>query len=135
MRLEDLGKLVLRLAIGGMLLIHGIAKITGMEGAMGFIGSALASRGLPDFLKYGVYLGEVVAPILLIIGLLTRLGALMIMVNMGFAIFLVQMAKIDVVDGGAWGVEKEMLFLLGAFAVFCLGAGRISARKGVPKVD
>src|SRR5688572_2148132 len=112
MRLDDLGKLILRLAVGGMLLIHGIFKITAMETTMGFIGGALTANGLPDAIKYGVYLGEVVAPILLIFGFLTRLGALMIVVNMAMAIFLVQMEKIAVVKMGAWGIELEMFYLL-----------------------
>jgi len=136
MRLEDLGKLILRVTIGGLLLMHGIGKITGMEGAMSFIGGALTSHGLPDAIKYGVYLGEVVGPILLLLGFLTRLGAVMIVVNMAMAIFLARMDKVgQVVTGGAWGVELEALFLLGALAVFCLGAGSISMRKGVPKID
>jgi putative oxidoreductase len=136
MRLEDLGKLILRLTVGGLLLMHGIAKVMDPNMAMGFIGTQLASHGLPDFIKYGVFLGEVAGPLLLILGFLTRLGALMIVVNMAMAIFLVNMDNVAVIKaGGAWAIEIEAFFLLGALAVFCLGAGRVSLRKGVPKVD
>ena len=136
MRLEDLGKLILRLMVGGLLLMHGIAKITGFEGTMGFVGGLLTQHGLPDVIKYGVFLGEVVGPLLVIVGFLTRLAALMIVVDMGMAIFLAKMAEVAVVKaGGQWAIETEAFYLLGALAVFCLGAGRISLRKGVPRVD
>jgi putative oxidoreductase len=74
---------------------------------------------------------------LLIVGFLTRLGAFMIVVNKGMAIFHARSDSVAVVVGqsGAWGIEIEAFFLLGALAVFCLGAGRVSLRKGVPKVD
>ncbi len=58
--------------------MHGIEPITaGVQG-----------NGMPSFLAYGVYLGEVLGPILVIIGLFTRLGALMVVVNMIVAIVI-----------------------------------------------
>ncbi len=48
----DLGKLIIRLTLGGLMLFHGIAKLLN---GVGFIEGELASHGLPTFLAYGVY--------------------------------------------------------------------------------
>ena len=55
---DDAGKLLLRLAVGGLMLFHGIHKlIDGVDGISGM----LAAQGLPGFIAYGVLVGEVVA--------------------------------------------------------------------------
>ncbi len=69
----DLGKLIVRLTLGGLLLFHGIAKLLN---GIGFIEGQLASHGLPTILAYGVYIGgEVIAPLMVILGYQTRIGA------------------------------------------------------------
>lgn len=56
----DIGKLILRLMVGGLMLFHGLAKIThGIE----FIKGTLLSKGLPELMSYGVYVGEVDRPV------------------------------------------------------------------------
>src|SRR5690606_18181180 len=76
--LDDLAKLLLRLVLGVLILFHGWAKL---RHGIGGIEAMLAVRGLPSFLAWGVYLGEVVAPLLLILGVYTRLAAALILVN------------------------------------------------------
>ena len=56
---ESIAKLLLRLALGGAILLHGIAKLTG---GIGGIAGMVSAAGLPSFLAYGVYVGEVIAP-------------------------------------------------------------------------
>lgn len=68
----DLGILILRLSVGILMLLHGIAKLS--HGAEG-IEQMLAASGLPSFIAYGVYVGEVIAPLLIILGLGTRAAA------------------------------------------------------------
>ncbi len=68
----------------------------------------LGSQGLPGFLAYGVYLGEVVGPVLVIIGLYTRIGAFLVIGNMLVALAL---------------AHSQELFSLGS-----MGAGRSSYR-------
>ncbi len=71
-RSDDTGKLVLRLALGILILLHGVAKIgAGVSG----VGGMLASHGLPSALAYLVYVGEIVAPVLVIVGIYTRPAA------------------------------------------------------------
>src|SRR5688500_3225942 len=84
--MEDFGKLVLRLTLGVLILLHGVSKI---KGGVGFLTPMLQGVGLPPWFAYGVYIGEIVAPIMVILGLFTRTGAFIIFVNMVFAIVLV----------------------------------------------
>jgi putative oxidoreductase len=66
------------------MLLHGIAKI----GQTTFIEGMLADQGLPTIMAYGVYLTEIVAPILILIGLRTRLAALAYAFGVLFIMFL-----------------------------------------------
>ena len=68
----DLGLLVLRLALGVILLFHGVSKL--LHG-VAWIQQPLAALGLPGVLAYGAYLAELIAPVLLIVGMWTRIAA------------------------------------------------------------
>ena len=59
------GKLILRLTVGGLMLFHGIHKVLHPE-SLNFISSNLETAGLPGMLAYGVYVGEIVAPLMII---------------------------------------------------------------------
>ena len=91
----------------------------------------LAAAHLPFFIAYGVYVGEIVAPIFLIIGLWTRVASLVVAFNMVMAISLEAWRLAPTINrGGGWGVEVEAFFLLTALTVFFLGAGRYSISRG-----
>ena len=122
---EDFGKLILRLTVGGLLLLHGVHKLLG---GIEPIKHMLAAHGAPDMLAYGVYAGEIAAPVLLIIGLASRLGAGLIVINMIVAALLAGGGRLLALDGqtGGYAMELEAFYLLGALAVMFLGAGRLS---------
>jgi putative oxidoreductase len=121
---DDAGKLVLRLTVAGLMLFHGVAKIM-HPGSLDFIGGMLAGYGLPSILAYGVYVGEVVAPMMVIVGYKARLGALLMAINMLFAIVLAHTGDLlSLSEHGGWSVELQMFFLLTAVAVVFLGSGR-----------
>lgn len=121
---DDLGKLVLRVSVGLLMLLHGIAKL---QGGVGGIAGMLAGHGLPGFLAYGVYLGEVVGPVLVIIGLFTRVGAVLMVGNMLVAFALAHMDELfSMGQMGGWALETQGLFLFGSVAIALLGAGRLS---------
>lgn len=122
---EDWGKLVLRVVLGLLILMHGIAKVMG---GPAFIMELLTRNGLPSQLGYLVYVGEVLAPLLVIIGLWTRPAALVIAINMVVAIALVHMPELLTLSKtGGWALELQGMFLFGALALAMLGAGRLSA--------
>jgi len=121
---QDLGKLILRLALGAMILMHGIAKLTG---GLGGIEEMLAARGLPSFLAYGALVGEVLAPLMVLVGFHARIGAALIAVNMLFALALVHAGQLlQVNEQGGWAVELQGMFLFTAIAIALLGPGKYS---------
>ena len=123
-RLDDAGKLLLRLTIGVLVLLHGIPKV--MSGAAQIV-DLVERSGLPGFLGYGALIGEVLAPLLLITGIWTRVAALLIVCNMAVAVALVHMGHLFTLnEQGGWAVELQVLFLFGAVAIALLGAGRYS---------
>jgi len=84
----DVGRLILRITVGGLMLFHGVAKIL-HPASLDFIAGMLTANNFPTFLVYGVFIGEVIAPIMVIAGYQARIGGLLIAVNMIFAILLV----------------------------------------------
>jgi putative oxidoreductase len=125
--MEDIGKLVLRLALGLLVLFHGIAKI---KGGVGFLTPMLSGMGLPTWLEYGAYLGEVAGPIMVIIGLFARTGAFLIFVNMLFAVALVHMPQLfTLAKEGGWALELQGMYLFTAFALVLLGPGRYAITR------
>ena len=121
---EDLGKLLLRSVLAILMLMHGIAKVIGgVDGIAGLV----AKTGLPAELAYLVYVGEVIAPLLVLFGLWTRPAALIIAINMIVAIWLVHSHELfDLTKTGGWALELQGLFLFGTIAIALLGAGRFS---------
>ena len=121
---DDLGKLVLRSAVAILVLLHGISKlIGGIDGITGMVTNA----GLPAIFAYGVYIGEVVAPVLVLIGLWTRAAAAVMVINMVVAIMLAHLPDLAQMNKmGGWALELQGMFLFGAIAVVLLGAGRYS---------
>lgn len=125
---DDIGKLILRLSVAVLMLFHGVAKILHTE-SLGAIGGKLSAVGLPYFVSYGVYIGEVIAPLIVIIGLYSRIGAAFMVINMLFAIGLVHTGDIlALTKHGGWAIELQMLYLLGGVAIIFLGSGRYAVR-------
>ena len=121
---DDVAKLLLRLTLGVLILLHGISKI---RGGPGFILDIVDKAGLPEPFGYLVYVGEVLAPLLVIIGLWTRLAALVIAINMIVAVLLVHLGQVFTLnETGGWALELQGLYLVVAIAVALCGAGRYS---------
>ncbi len=125
---ESTGKLILRIALGTLILLHGIGKL--MHGA-DWIDGALATEGLPVFFKYGVYIGEIVAPLLVIAGYYARIGAWLIAVLMLFAFGLVHGAELFVIDpqSGGLALEKQYMYFFSAIALALIGPGRYAINQ------
>ena len=121
---NDVGKLILRLALGICVLLHGIAKLTG--GVSGISGM-LSGAGLPGVLAYGVYVGEVIAPLMVILGFYSRIGAWIIVINMIFALGLAHMSELfSLSSSGGWAIELQVMFLFSAVAIALIGPGRFA---------
>ena len=130
---EDLGKLLLRITCGGLVLPHGAFKIfVEIESIKGMVTAA----GLPAFLAYGSVIGEFVAPLFLIAGWKSRIAALIIAFNMLAAILI---AHRDIIfrvnDYWGWMIELNMFIMLTALTAFFLGAGKHSLSRGRGRWD
>lgn len=118
---DDLGKLILRVTVGGLMLFHGVAKL---QSGIGGISGMLAAKGLPTFLAYGVYVGEIVAPLLLIVGLFTRPAAAVFVFNMIVAVALAHPGDLfKVGEHGGWALELQGFYILTALVVALIGPG------------
>ena len=121
---EDIGKLILRVSIAGLMLFHGFFKLfNGIDG----IKYLVTQAGLPEFIAYGIYFGEIIFPFLIIIGLFTRISSLFFALTMFFAIFLAHSADIFVLEKtGGPVIELPLLYLLASLSIMFIGAGKYS---------
>ncbi|GAA3983514.1 DoxX family protein [Comamonas faecalis] len=109
------GAVLLRTVLALLILLHGWAKITG---GVGWIAGMLQGHGLPGYLAYAVYLGEVVAPLLMLVGVWVAPAALVVAINMLVALFLVHQGHFFSINkSGGWELELQAMFLVGALVV------------------
>ncbi len=118
----DAGLLVLRLSVGVLMLLHGIAKlIYGIDPIVQMTEAA----GLPSFVAYGVYIGEFIAPLFIIAGVATRVAAAVFSFNMLVATLLAHSAQVFQLDAmGGWALELQGLYFFGALVLVFTGAGK-----------
>lgn len=125
--LNDTGKLVLRLTLGILILLHGIAKLTN---GIAPIEGMVTGMGLPAFIAYGVYAGEILGPLLLIVGFYARIGAALIAINMLVAIALAHASEVTSLgQTGGWALELQGMFLFTAIALMLMGPGRFGVNQ------
>lgn len=123
----DLGKLLLRIGVGGLMLFHGIYKL--MYGFQG-IKDLLIAKNLPEPLWIGAFIGEVIAPLCILLGVFTRVSALILALTMVFSIALAfGTAGFGLGQHGAPIVELNLLYMFSALALFFVGGGRFAIYK------
>ncbi|THC46684.1 DoxX family protein [Massilia sp. Mn16-1_5] len=121
---DDSGKLLLRAVLAILILFHGVSKLMG---GIGPIVGMVEKAGLPSIFAYGVYVGEVIAPLLILVGVFTRPAALIVAINMVVALLLAHTSQFFTMgQTGGWALELQGMYLAGALAVALLGAGRYS---------
>ena len=108
----------LAFSLGFLLLFHGVDKI--MNGT-GFIEKMLTNANIPyaKYITYGVFIGEVLAPILLIIGRYVKIAGGIIAFNMLAAIFLDHKDTIFTLsEHGGWSIELQVLYFIAGLTLF-----------------
>ncbi len=106
------------------MLLHGIAKLK--HGVSG-IENMLAGKNLPEFLAYGVFIGELIAPAFIILGFRTRIAAFVFAFNMFIAVLLAHSNDVfQLNEYGAWAIELAGIYFFGALALFFTGRGKIA---------
>lgn len=123
----DLGRLVLRISLGVLILLHGVSKL---RNGLDPVEAMVVAHGLPGFVSYGVLVGEVLAPVLVLVGFYARIGALLVAGNMLFAFALAHMAQLGQLnEQGGWALELQGMYLAGALALALLGPGRYAINQ------
>jgi putative oxidoreductase len=113
--------------LGILMLFHGYAKI--FKGVSG-IEASLLSAGLPAWFAYGVYVGELLAPVLVILGFYARIGGLLIFTNMLFAIALSHSSQLfSLGRSGGWALELQGFFLFTGLVIALIGTGRYGINR------
>ncbi|WP_228234816.1 DoxX family protein [Allomuricauda sp. M10] len=111
-----------RIAIPFTMLIYGFDKV---KNGTGFIGDLMEQYGLPVFLANGVFIGEIIAPLMLLIGFRTRLAGLILSVNCLLAILMAQTQNILTLNQfGGWSLDLLFIYLVAGIAFYYSGAGK-----------
>jgi putative oxidoreductase len=120
-RLHPLGLLVLRLALGTLMIAHGYQKLFG---GMGQFMGMLSHMGISPWMGYLTVAAEFGGGILIVLGFLTRLAALAILIDMLVAIFKVHLHNGLFSKNG--GFDLPMVCGAIAFSLIWSGAGPIA---------
>jgi putative oxidoreductase len=128
----ELAYLVVRLTAGGMLLVHGITKMTTLTVA-GFAANSLARRGIEPAMAaaYAVFFLETVGAVCIILGLFTRFFAVAIFVEFVIIVFVAHWPQ-----GFAWsrpggGFEYPLFWGLIMAAIALRGGGPYSLDRKI----
>ena len=119
-RLQPLALLVMRLALGAVMVAHGFHKVFG---GLHHHADFVASLGLPAWTAYLSSFTEFLGGLLVLLGLFTRVAALAICIDLSVAI-----AKVNFHNGlmGNGGYEFPLALAALAFALVFFGGGPIA---------
>jgi putative oxidoreductase len=118
--------LLLRFTVAGLMLFHGVAKL---QDGLGPIEGLLGQFGLPAWFAPGVLIGEIVAPLLVIAGVWVRWAALIIAVNMLFAVGLAHGADLFTLgQSGGYRLELQAFYFFCSIAIAWLADGKRGVR-------
>jgi putative oxidoreductase len=127
-RLAGLTPVVVRVIVGFMMFAHGVDKLSGGAAGIAGFGEFLSSAGLPAglLLAWFVTLLELVGGAMLILGLLSRVIAGLMTVELLVAIALATGANGLISGDQGVGYERDLAYIAGFLVVLLLGPGRPS---------
>lgn len=124
LQLMKFGPLPIRIVVGIGLILHGWAKLSNFAGTHGFF----SSLGLPSELLLPITMLEVIGGFVILIGILTRVAAGLVILEMIGIILHIKLSK-----GFVGGFELELLIMSICISLFITGPGRISVEYDVLK--
>ncbi|MBD3723558.1 MAG: DoxX family protein [Flavobacteriaceae bacterium] len=119
---QNLRLLLIRVSIAFTMLVYGITKlIYGID----FIKTLFISYGLPSFFGYSIFIGEVIAPFLIIIGFRTKFAGIVFALNCFAAIIMVQLPNLlQLNESGGWSIGLIFIYMVFGISMFFTGAGK-----------
>ena len=134
----DISLLILRIALGVVFFAHGSQKVLGWFGGHGIHATAVSfvSMGIPLPLAYIAMFTEFLGGLGLIFGVLSRLSALGIFINMVVAVLLVHIhngffMNWGMVPGKGEGYEYHILVMAICLMLLFVGPGKIAFMRKV----
>lgn len=123
----NLGILFIRLGLGICLFMHGFHKILN---SIGDVKSILVSSKLPEFLVYFVYLCEVVAPIMIILGIFSRVASCFVLCNCFVILYAYNgfLNLLDLTTIGGFKAEIVYLYICICLCLLFSGSGKFALR-------
>jgi putative oxidoreductase len=123
----DIAKLILRLSLAFMMIFHGIDKVINGISGVRFL---TTNAGLPEFFAYGVFIGELVLPVLIAFGLYSRVASIGLAFNMLMAILLAHGSSLfELGKHGAPTIELPFLYLMMSIVIFLQGPGKFAVNS------
>jgi putative oxidoreductase len=123
--LANFSLLVLRVWLGlAMFLIHGLDKVQHFNQYAGMFPNPIGIGVKPGLVL--VVIAETAGAVMLVLGLLTRLGALMLAIDMGVAFVLVHKMAVGMQEHSG---ELAFIYLAGFVTLFFAGPGKLSMDK------
>lgn len=133
--------LVSRVVLGLVILPHGLQKLVGAFGGYGFSGTMgylTGTVGLPAPVAFLVIVGESIGAALLVVGLLSRVGALLIAATMIGAAVTAHLSHGFFMNWfgnqGGEGFEYHLLALGLAVPVVLFGGGRFAVDSALARI-
>ena len=125
-RLAGFAPLAVRIIVGIIMFAHGLQKHQGRPANFGGLLSQLGVPA-PELMAYVVTFVELVGGALLIVGLLSRLSALLLTIDLVVAILLVKL-NIGLIapQGSGAGAELDLALIAGFLVILLAGPGRFS---------
>jgi putative oxidoreductase len=118
------GFLVLSWTVAGLMLLHGISKLVH---GVGFVEGLVTANGMPAFFAYGVFVGEVLAPLLVLAGIFVVPAALVMAFNMAVAVALVHTAQfLTLGQTGGWALELQAFYFFGSLSIALLAPAKLT---------
>jgi putative oxidoreductase len=134
---QDLGLLLLRVAVGALLIGHGLQKAFGLWGGPGFDGWEQSLTGMgfqhADILTYVATGGQLAAGVLLVLGLFTPVAAAGAMAYAVTGILAEAMAAHEQARLASFltdGHEYKVIFVCALAAIILIGPGRYGLDAG-----
>ena len=114
----NLGLLLLRLGMGGLMLTHGIPKLMQLINGNFEFGDPIGIGSLATLIL--AVIAEAICPILVIIGLRARIASVLTIITMAVAAFVIHAADPIAMK------EKALLYLIGFLVIAICGPGKLS---------
>jgi putative oxidoreductase len=122
-RLQPLALLVMRLALGAIMVTHGYHKVFG---GLHHFAQTVGGMGLPAWLGYVSAFTELLGGLLILAGFFTRCAAFAVLVDLAVAIWKVHLHNGLTGSPDRPGYEFALAAAALAFALICCGGGPIA---------